>query len=48
MRKLGRVFQKLMDAAGALGGDCVLLSEEMFAALRPRSQFHFDQQSTLR
>ncbi|KAL7075514.1 hypothetical protein ACQ4LE_005346, partial [Meloidogyne hapla] len=39
--------RKLADAASALGGGCVLLSEDVFLALRPRSQFHFDENSAL-
>ncbi|CAK5099832.1 unnamed protein product [Meloidogyne enterolobii] len=40
--------KKLAEAASALGGSCVLLSEDVFLALRPRSQFHFDENSALR
>uniref|UniRef100_A0A915NYT0 adenylate cyclase n=1 Tax=Meloidogyne floridensis TaxID=298350 RepID=A0A915NYT0_9BILA len=39
--------KKLAEAASALGGSCVLLSEDVFLALRPRSQFHFDENSAL-
>uniref|UniRef100_A0A914GZ43 adenylate cyclase n=1 Tax=Globodera rostochiensis TaxID=31243 RepID=A0A914GZ43_GLORO len=39
--------KKLMEAATALGGDCVLLSEDVYSALRPRAQFSFDEQSAL-
>ncbi|KAL3091318.1 hypothetical protein niasHS_007111 [Heterodera schachtii] len=39
--------KKLMEAASALGGDCLLLSEEVYSALRPRAQFSFDEQSAL-
>ncbi|KAF7639544.1 hypothetical protein Mgra_00000873 [Meloidogyne graminicola] len=39
--------KKLSEAASALGSNCILLSEDVFLALRPRSQFYFDENNAL-